>query len=354
MGLPLCPRVESLDFTAQTLSEKTLRIIGQLFVPKTLVKEDILKQLSAVVEYIEVIIDGENLSPDQVIQLLDGGVAKVVLDKSQLGELSEVPVERILVRLSDADFSRANVSELASRSAGVVYSSQPSNVNMDVILNAIRQSLLPSGGQRVVYREFRTAPTLSELKPFAENNIIPVLPISSLTSTPKSSPSLLPLAQISLLGAKTDRPDGLFPTIVVDERNHALGLVYSSAESVAETLATGQGVYQSRQRGLWYKGATSGATQQVLSMTWDCDSDCLRFTVTQSGKGPSPPPLLPNDRFLSPRPADLFRPLQRLIPLGTNAPCTQDIRPLRLVCRAAVLRPEVVNSEDNGGGGGGV
>ena len=31
---------------------------------------------------------------------------------------------------------------------------------------------------------------------------------------------------------RSDRPDGLFTTVVVDECNVALGLVYSSAESV--------------------------------------------------------------------------------------------------------------------------
>jgi phosphoribosyl-ATP pyrophosphohydrolase/phosphoribosyl-AMP cyclohydrolase/histidinol dehydrogenase len=36
---------------------------------------------------------------------------------------------------------------------------------------------------------------------------------------------------------------------------------------------------------LWVKGLTSGATQQLLGIRFDCDRDCLRFTVTQDAPG---------------------------------------------------------------------
>ncbi len=83
----------------------------------------------------------------------------------------------------------------------------------------------------------------------------------------------------------SDRPDGLFPTIVVDEFGAALGLAYSSRASVREAVRRRQGVYHSRERGLWIKGATSGATQELLRVALDCDRDALRFTVRQSGAG---------------------------------------------------------------------
>ncbi len=85
---------------------------------------------------------------------------------------------------------------------------------------------------------------------------------------------------------KSDRPDGLWPTVVCDESGVALGLVYSTLESVRRSLETGRGVYWSRSRGgLWEKGATSGDTQQLLSIATDCDRDALRFTVHQAGGG---------------------------------------------------------------------
>jgi phosphoribosyl-ATP pyrophosphohydrolase len=85
---------------------------------------------------------------------------------------------------------------------------------------------------------------------------------------------------------RSDRPDGLWPTIVCDERGVALGLAYSSAESVRRAVDTRSGVYWSRARGsLWDKGATSGARQTLLRIDPDCDRDTLRFTVRQSGPG---------------------------------------------------------------------
>jgi len=79
----------------------------------------------------------------------------------------------------------------------------------------------------------------------------------------------------------SDRPDGLFATSVVDEHGRALGLAWSSKESLREALATGTGVYHSRKRGLWRKGESSGATQELLAVALDCDRDALRFTVRQ-------------------------------------------------------------------------
>ena len=84
---------------------------------------------------------------------------------------------------------------------------------------------------------------------------------------------------------RSDRPDGRFPTVVVDAQQRALGLVYSSPETLSELIDRRVGVYDSRRRGRWEKGATSGATQRVLSVTWDCDRDALQVMVEQEGAG---------------------------------------------------------------------
>ncbi len=83
----------------------------------------------------------------------------------------------------------------------------------------------------------------------------------------------------------SDRPDGLWPTMVCDERGVALGLAYSDRASLTRAIETRRGVYCSRKRGLWVKGETSGATQDLLRVSADCDRDCLRFTVRQRGAG---------------------------------------------------------------------
>jgi phosphoribosyl-ATP pyrophosphohydrolase len=83
----------------------------------------------------------------------------------------------------------------------------------------------------------------------------------------------------------SDREDGLFPTIVEDVDGGTLGLCYSSRRSLKEAIDTGTGVYESRRRGIWHKGATSGATQELCAVDVDCDRDALRFLVRQVPPG---------------------------------------------------------------------
>jgi phosphoribosyl-ATP pyrophosphohydrolase len=89
----------------------------------------------------------------------------------------------------------------------------------------------------------------------------------------------LPDALIAVL--HSDRSDGLWPTIVVDNRGVALGLAWSSAASLRQAIESRRGTYQSRSRGLWVKGETSGAFQELIRVDVDCDRDALRFTVHQ-------------------------------------------------------------------------
>lgn len=95
----------------------------------------------------------------------------------------------------------------------------------------------------------------------------------------------LQLADCIAATMTSDRPDGLWPTLVVDENGQTLGLTYSNAESLRAALDEQSGVYFSRRRGLWRKGEHSGATQKLLRIDRDCDHDTLRFIVRQSGTG---------------------------------------------------------------------
>ena len=88
--------------------------------------------------------------------------------------------------------------------------------------------------------------------------------------------------------ARSDRPDGLYTTVVSDECGKTLGLVYSSAESIVEAIRSRRGVYYSRSRGgLWRKGDTSGCWQALRAIKLDCDSDALLYTVKQMGIVPA-------------------------------------------------------------------
>ena len=89
------------------------------------------------------------------------------------------------------------------------------------------------------------------------------------------------------LAKPVDRDGGaVWPTVVCDEWGHALGLVWSTRESLTRAIAERKGIYWSRSRqALWEKGATSGNTQELVRVDLDCDRDALRFTVRQRGAG---------------------------------------------------------------------
>jgi len=95
----------------------------------------------------------------------------------------------------------------------------------------------------------------------------------------------LNLAEAIASPLRSDRPDGLWPTVVVDRCGLALGLAWSNSKSVREAIRIRRGVYHSRFRGLWVKGMSSGNTQELLRVDLDCDRDTLRFTVNQQGSG---------------------------------------------------------------------
>ena len=97
-------------------------------------------------------------------------------------------------------------------------------------------------------------------------------------------PSVQQLGSSYAACIRTDRADGLYTTVVCTRSGEALGLVYSSKESVVAALESGRGVYYSRSRnGLWRKGDTSGHYQTLHRIDVDCDGDALRFSVTQKG-----------------------------------------------------------------------
>lgn len=78
---------------------------------------------------------------------------------------------------------------------------------------------------------------------------------------------------------------GLVPAIVQDARTReVLMLAYMNRDSLARTIETGETWFWSRSRNeLWHKGETSGNTQQVVSLTSDCDNDAIVVLVNPAG-----------------------------------------------------------------------
>ena len=79
--------------------------------------------------------------------------------------------------------------------------------------------------------------------------------------------------------------DGLVPAIAQQhDTGEVLLLAWMSREAVAETLRTGRACYWSRSRGrLWRKGESSGQTQALVELRFDCDADAVLLLVDQSG-----------------------------------------------------------------------
>ena len=78
---------------------------------------------------------------------------------------------------------------------------------------------------------------------------------------------------------------GLVPCIVQDWRTgEVLTLAYMNAEALRRTRETGEVHLFSRSRQeLWHKGATSGNTQAVKAIRYDCDADALLALVEAAG-----------------------------------------------------------------------
>jgi phosphoribosyl-AMP cyclohydrolase len=79
--------------------------------------------------------------------------------------------------------------------------------------------------------------------------------------------------------------NGLIPAIVQDSRTlEVLMLAWMNAESLERTLQTGETWFWSRsRRELWHKGASSGNTQKVIRIDYDCDADALLVRVVPAG-----------------------------------------------------------------------
>jgi phosphoribosyl-ATP pyrophosphohydrolase/phosphoribosyl-AMP cyclohydrolase len=78
---------------------------------------------------------------------------------------------------------------------------------------------------------------------------------------------------------------GLVPCVIQDwDTGEVLTLAYMNAEALERTRATGELHLWSRsRRELWHKGATSGNTQAVRAIRYDCDGDALLALVEPAG-----------------------------------------------------------------------
>jgi phosphoribosyl-ATP pyrophosphohydrolase/phosphoribosyl-AMP cyclohydrolase/histidinol dehydrogenase len=271
LPLPFLPSVDLGKGATESengLTRKQLSYLGCVHFAANNQNVDTLLQFLQRHVSIEAYVDVTSVdSTDDIVTILDAGAWKVFVKSTQAEALSKF--EERVIRVFDT-------SSTAKYTNGV---------------------FLTSGGDAKInlgkLKGTKTSPIFlltsandleSSVKLAAEHAAVPIIPATSLTI---GQPSNSQISVDSLIGESwtSDRADKLIPTVVTDERGIALGLVYSSRESLAESIKTGTGVYQSRKRGLWYKGATSGDTQELVRISLDCDQDCLKFVVRQNGRG---------------------------------------------------------------------
>ncbi|KAI1823263.1 histidinol dehydrogenase [Xylaria intraflava] len=215
----------------------------------------------------------ELASRDDIVSLLDRGARKVFVQRERLPGFSEygeriAPVVTQLNQITGTE-KQLLLKDFDPKSCDVPGFLQSSSVEK-------LPPLLIKPASDTGCEEFVEACSLV--------NAVPIIPSTWLTTKRDETGGKLYVPKLFSMHWKSDRADKLVPTVVCDERGIALGLVYSSEESIAESLRTQTGVYQSRKRGLWYKGATSGDTQELVRISLDCDNDALKFTVRQTGR----------------------------------------------------------------------
>ncbi|HSN55574.1 MAG TPA: phosphoribosyl-ATP diphosphatase [Candidatus Sulfomarinibacteraceae bacterium] len=238
-------------------------------------------------------VGGGIRSVDAALQWLDAGAERVILGTAAIPEvLAELPRERVIAALDGVDGEVVvrgwtertgatvldRLAELGELVGGFLVTFVEREGRLGGIdLEACRRVVEAAGGTRVTAAGGIT--TAAEVAALDRLGADAQVGMALYTGR-------LGLAEAFAAPLDSDRLDGLWPTVVADEHGVALGLVYSNDASLAAAVAERRGVYWSRSRGgLWRKGETSGAVQELLRVEADCDRDALRFTVRQAGSG---------------------------------------------------------------------
>ncbi|KAJ2121077.1 trifunctional histidinol dehydrogenase [Coemansia sp. RSA 720] len=293
----LVPKITS----ALTLDPSLLQALSLL--PSTLYTDE--QQAVASIESGYASAWADIASAVQAKDLLNSGLSVAVLAPTQLD--AGIDASRIAFRYSAADVAarglepivKCAITEGVQHAGAVVLELTADQITEATLLadggkpllvqlvNAAAAKLLGTDGPVRVLVELvgDSSWSIDLLSHLAGAGADAVVSADQLALDPQEGQLALGEAFIAASGLVSDRADGLFTTVVVDEQRVCLGVVYSNATSVAAALAAAQGVYWSRKRGLWHKGATSGATQTLLSVAVDCDSDVLSFRVRQNGAG---------------------------------------------------------------------
>lgn len=233
---------------------------------------------------LDVFVDATQISSaGDLVDILNAGAAKILITLDQLTTLSEeqsVPSSRLLVNAQ----TNAHLDTLQQWIAASPERSEASVCTTPAAVSAAAEKLKISSDSPRLFTKNAEKASEEAIAQVTKLGAIGIVPSQELT-VERDVAGKISAAKLITSRAVTDQANGLYATSVTDERGACLGFVWSSDESVFEALRTGTGVYQSRKRGLWYKGQSSGDVQELLRIGFDCDADCLVFVVKQIGRG---------------------------------------------------------------------
>lgn len=329
--------VELENLTEQSdLDLRTLSFLNRVFVRVT--PENYPSALSYLQKYFNEFITYCDVTalknPTDILSLLDNGAVKVSASYSQIKALAENGLKdlgRVILSVDQSTYDRdpdGAVQEIKDSLRAVV---DTTHVGIHLcgagaegwqILDLLQQQTNPHGDSPSQYVTLAHAEdTWTQYLRAIKAGHVPIVPAGALAIGWEKNPNLIQPYNLIISAIRSDRPDGLFATVVSDEHGICLGLVYSNEKSIETALKLGRGVYHSRSRNkMWIKGDESGDIQELVSIGWDCDADALRFTVRQKGNGKcrSCPFkldfILTDSRILPLKNPNLFRPLYRSRP----------------------------------------
>ncbi|GAA6005673.1 hypothetical protein JCM11491_003721 [Sporobolomyces phaffii] len=293
--IPFLPLVDG-ECTPE-LTAALARIVP-LLVPSSLAAATV-PSLPPTAEYY--VLDDTHASVEDAIAFLDRGATRIVSKNARL--LAQVPAERLVLHLdgSSRDASILASADLVASVSGVLLettdfaeshlepyraalkrNAQPDRRPLDLfVLCASRdrtQTLAQPAALKLVAKSVAATSVLA-------TSVLSAT-VGNLSAPHPEDDGTLSVATLYTTALRTDRQDGLFVTVPVSLASvpTALGVVYSSGESIARSIVSGNATYYSRSRqGLWEKGLTSGAMQRVERIRYDCDCDAVEFGVVESG-----------------------------------------------------------------------
>ena len=239
MATPLLVSYNPASSPSDSLALDSIAYLGRVLlkVSSLAEAEDFLRQNF---RRLDVYLDATDISSTgDIVDLLNAGAAKVFISLDQLTALSQeqtVPSDRLVVYTSSDNqidaFQKWAAENPERKEAGLATESAATKTLADKLgMNTEAQNL---------YQTYRDDNSITEesLKQTLNEGAVSIVPAQALTLDRNPIDGKIPVGSLIAARAVADQSNGLYATIVTDERNVSLGLVWSSDESIAEALRT--------------------------------------------------------------------------------------------------------------------